>query len=356
MSSARIGRFRHHPRMSSERQSGLVVPVRVGAVDGPTKKQARGPFWRRTSRGYYVPSGVDRDSVEQRIFEASVVTPPRCAITGWAALRWLGARWFTGLTAAGERRPVTIVVGTHDIRPQRGIAVSAEGWNPALVRVVDGVAVSDPRYATSFEMRYAGDLTRAVTVLDMAAYADLVSVEELDAFITPCQNGWTGVPLARKAVGNASENIWSPAESSMRMRWVQDAGLPTPLANRPLFDRGGTHIGTPDLIDPVAGVIGEYDGAMHLERDRRNRDIVREAAYREHGLEVVLMTAPDLRDQTAFLRRLHHAYDRASRRPTAERSWTLTLPDWWVPTFTVAQRRALTPAQRRRFLAYRNVA
>ncbi len=294
---------------------GLVLPVRTRAdgVGGPTPEQARGPYWRRTSRGFYVPSNVDGENVEQRIVEASVVTPPAGAVCGWAALRWLGGHWFTGTTVAGAPLPVTIVVGTHDIRAQRGIAVSAEGFNPAHKRDVEGVVVCDPRYATSFEMRYAAGLVAAVIVLDMAAYSDLVSIEELDAFVTPKQNGWTGVPLARKAVGLAVENSWSPAETRMRLLWVLVAGLPTPLANRPLFDHAGHHIGTPDLVDPVHGVVGEYDGTAHLQRDRRNADVVREAGYRSHGLEVVVMTAADGGDPTAFLRRLAEAYDRARR-------------------------------------------
>ncbi len=55
----------------------------------------------------------------------------------------------------------------------------------------------------------------------------------------------------------------------MRMIWVVDAGLPRPLCNMPIFDRHGRHIGTPDLLDPVAGVVGEYDGALHLAGEQR---------------------------------------------------------------------------------------
>ena len=308
---------------------------------------------RRTSHGYYVPATVSNDEVDQRIVEASVVVPPRCAITGWAALRWLGGRWFSGLHPNGERRPVTILIGTHDIRPQPGIAVSGESSDPALIRIVDGIPVHDPRAAVSFEMRYAGDLRRAVAVLDMAAYSDLVSVEEVDRFLTPGQNSWTGVPLARKAVGYGEENTWSPQEVGMRMVWVLDAGLPSPLANRPVFDLHGRHLGTPDLIDPTAGVVAEYDGSAHLERERRNADVVREAVFRGVGLEPVFMTAADRRDSSAFVRRLREAYDRAALRPASARRWTITPPPRWVPTVSVSQRRALTPSQRARFLAYR---
>lgn len=45
---------------------GLVLPVPVGP-NGPTPKQARGPRWRRSSPGLYVPSTTTDDVVEQRI-------------------------------------------------------------------------------------------------------------------------------------------------------------------------------------------------------------------------------------------------------------------------------------------------
>jgi hypothetical protein len=334
---------------------GLWLPRRIDptGMTGPTRGQTQRGRVRRTSHGFYLPAWVDGESVDQRIVEASVVVPPGFVITGWAALRWQGGRWFSGLHTNGQRRPVTILVGTHDIRPQPGIAVCAESCDPRLVRVIDGVRVHDPRAAVSFEMRYARDLRRAVTVLDMAAYSDLVSVEEVDRFLTPGQNSWTGVPLAREAVGFAEENSWSPQEVGMRMVWVLDAGLPAPLANRPVFDLRGRHLGTPDLLDPSAGVIGEYDGSAHLERERRNADVVREAVFRGVGLEPVFMTAADLRDPSAFVRRLREAYDRAASRRTSPRRWTVSAPPGWVPTVTVGQRRALTPLQRARLLAYR---
>ena len=64
---------------------GLVLPVRCGP-GGPSRKAARGPHWRRTSHGFYVPASVTDDDVRQRIVEASVLVPPGGAITGWAAL------------------------------------------------------------------------------------------------------------------------------------------------------------------------------------------------------------------------------------------------------------------------------
>lgn len=332
---------------------GLVLPVRV-SPDGPTRKQARGPFWRRTSHGFYVPADVDVGSVEQRIVEASVVVPEgRGVITGWAALRWQGATWFTGETSRREPRPVTVAVSTFDIRPQAGIAVSGESVAPALRRWVDGVPVADPRAALSFEMRYAGHEAAAAVALDLACFDDLVSVQEMEEFLST-QNGWTGVPRARAALALADENSWSPTESRARMLWSL-SGLGTPLANRPVFDGQSSHIATPDLLDPRTGVLVEYDGAAHLTEAGRHRDVGREATYRRHGLEPVTMTSSDLRDPSGFLRRLRDAYQRAALS-AAHCDWTTSLPAGWTPTHTVALRRALDLDQRQRLLRYRRPA
>ncbi len=343
------------PRPVHPARPGLFLPSRLDpdGVTGPTRAQAQRGRVRRTSRGLYLPATVTDEDVDQRIVEASAVLPPCGAVTGWAALRWLGGRWFSGRSARGARLPVTLVVGTHDIRPRPGITVCAESVDPALVTVVDGVAVHDPRAAVSFEMRYAGDLRAAVVVLDMAAYSDLVSIEEIDDFLTPGQNSWTGVPLAREAVGHGEENSWSPQETGMRMVISRDAGRRALVPNRPVFDLTGRHVATPDLIDPETGVVAEYDGSAHLERDRRNVDIVRESVLRGHGLEPVVMTASDRPDPGAFISRLADAYRRAALRPPSARQWTLTPPPGWITTATVAGRRALTPPQRERLLRYR---
>ncbi|MFB9311545.1 hypothetical protein [Nocardioides plantarum] len=332
-------------------RAGCTRPVR--AHGAPTRKQARGPHWRRTSHGFYVPSSVPTDSVDQRIVEASVVVPPRCAINGWASLRWRGGRWFDGLGPAREPLPVGIVISSHDVRPQPGIALSAEAFDPRLVEWVDGVPVIDARYAVAFQMRYARSWRAAANELSKAAYNDLVSIEEMTQFLTPGQNGMTGVPQARRALGWAEENVWSPYELPMSLLWQVEADRPRPLCNRPIFDLAGRHVATPDLFDPVTGVGGEYDGELHLDRGQRDRDLRRDGALRHYDLELVYATAPDLHDPRAFVGRLHDAYRRAARRQVSDRTWTIEPPAWWVPVDTVEQRRALTAQQRRRFLGHR---
>jgi hypothetical protein len=334
---------------------GLVAPVPLDPTGraGPTRGQAKGGHWRRTSQGLYVPSSVDADCVEQRIVEAAAVLPETSGVTGWAGLRWMRGHWFDGLAEGGRRvRPVWLATGVSDVRRQSGIEPSAERLNPLELMTVDAVAVTIPQRSLCFEMRYAPTLRLAVVAIDMAAYSNLVSIWEMVLYVVG-YSGSTGIPQCREAIALADENSWSPMETLMRLVWTIDAGLPRPLCNVPVFDLHGCHVGTPDLFDPQAGVVGEYDGSLHLRGAQRARDVRREEAFRSLGLEYVTMLAADASNPADFVHRLHSTYGRAKWLSPAERSWTLELPEWWIPTATVAQRRALDDHQRARLLRRR---
>jgi len=333
----------------------LAWPVGIDpdGLTGPTEGCARGKRWRRTSRGLYVPAEVEL-TCEQRIVEAAAVLPAYGGVTGWAGLRWLGGGWFEGVRR-GSASPVTLAVADRSIRPQPGIATSEERLDPTELEVHRGLRVTTAMRSLFFEMRYAVSDTEAVQYADMAAYDDLVSRDEVRDFVG-INPGWTGIDRARVGAEDMDENSWSPAEVTMRRVWEHDAELPRPLCNRPVFALDGRHLGTPDLIDPVAGVVGEYNSALHLEGARRSIDVGREARFRAAGLEFVEMLAGDLANPFPFMGRLRQAYARAVRIPSADRSWTIELPHRWIPTFTVAQRRALDEHQRARLLRYRHRA
>ncbi len=266
---------------------GVVRPVRVdrSGSTGPTRGQARGPHFRRTSQGFYVPSSVDGSVPEQRIVEASAILPRYGGVTGWASLRWAGGVWFDGTTAGGhELRAVTLATGYDDVLNQPGVQISQERLNPRDLLVVDGLAVTSHVRSVCFEMRYASSVRAAVQALDLAAYSDLVSIDEVATYAAR-HSGWIGIPQCRKALTLADENSWSPRETWMRLTWILDAGLPPALTNRPVFDDQGRHVGTPDLLDPEAGVVGEYDGHLHLQGAQRRRDREREEQFRSLGLE-----------------------------------------------------------------------
>jgi hypothetical protein len=330
------------------------MPVRVDPTGerGPTKRQAAGPDWRTSSRGWHVPAEVPL-TARQRVAEAGVLLPPRFGeVTGWGALAWQEARWFSGLLADGVTpAPVPIAMPRRLIRPQEGLLLCNERWDHREVVVVDGLRISSSPRAAAFAMRYAPHTWAATTVLDMAAYDDLVSIDEAGAWID-AHPSYTGIGQARQGRDLADENAWSPREVRMRLIW-EGAGFPAPLTNRPLFDLDGRHIGTPDLVDPRTGVLGEYDGPVHLAAARRASDLAREHDFRVHGLLPVTMVSADVHCTDAFLARLRRAYAEAASRPASQRQWTLELPPWWVPTFTVEQRRALSPRERTIWLRHR---
>ena len=339
---------------------GVVWPVPIDhrGVDGPTRGEARGKRWRKSSFGLHVPADVDGTPVGQRIVEAAALLSGWGGVTGWAGLNWVGGVWFNGLDSDGATElPVPLAVGlNHPIRCQLGVDVSNAGVPPHHQLRIDGVRTTTPLRSLTFEMRRATSVLEATKVFAMAAYNDLVSISELASFTERELNAKTGVATVRAAIPLLTENAWSPMEPEMFHHWVTTAGRPAPLFNVPIFDRSGRHIATPDLVDPVRGVCGEYMGDVHLLRTQRSIDVGREGVVRRVGLEPVTMVAADRFAPESFVHRLHDAYARAERLPVSQRLWTIEQPSWWIDTSTVARRRALTQAQQRVALNWRRTA
>jgi len=114
----------------------------------------------------------------------------------------------------------------------------------------------------------------------------------------------------------------------MRLCWLFEAGLPPPLCNQELFDLDGRLLGVPDLFDPVAGLVGEYDGADHKDGERHRADVAREERFRDHGLEYFEIVRGDLRDRRRAAARMLNARSRAKFLPPESGAWTLTRPPW----------------------------
>lgn len=304
--------------------------------------------------GWYVSEEADPLRLDQRIVEAMAGMPEDAAVTGWAALGWLRPRWFGGLAPDGRTpRPVPIAVGdVNDASKRPGIRLSEDWLFDDDVITVDGLRITIPNRSVTFETRRARTLRRAVPIIDMAAYEDLVDLEGLQAYAARLL-ARPGIRLTRRALLRARENTWSPREPLLRMTWEDGVPGVALLCNPPIFDTAGRHLFTPDVFDPVAAVAGEYNGQVHDDGPSRRRDLDKEAAYRHHGIEYVGMMSLDLPDLRNFEARLHAAYDRAGRQPPTP-TWTLDQPDWWVDTSTVALRRALTEEQRRIWLRRRS--
>ena len=200
----------------------------------------------------------------------------------------------------------------------------------ARIDVVGGLPCAPVELAVLDGIRLARDEREAVVLLDMTVAARLTSLRRVRRLVdSRSWRGVPGVPLARWALGQASEASASPPETRYRLVWTLDAGLPRPLVNQPVYDRRGRLLGYPDLLDVEAGLVGEYDGEDHRRSQRHSHDVGREATFRRHGLEVTRATSWDLRDRVTLAARELAARARARFEPPERRAWTLTPPPDW---------------------------
>jgi hypothetical protein len=138
-----------------------------------------------------------------------------------------------------------------------------------------------------------------------------------------------GVVLCRAVATLTRRSSWSPQEVLMRLCWTLDAQLPEPMTNVPVFDLRGNLLGIPDLFDEEAGVVGEYQGAIHRDPERHRQDIERADRFRDHGLEYFEVVRGQLYDASTPSR-MRRTRSRAKFLPPDLRDWTLTPPAWWL--------------------------
>ena len=309
-----------------------MTPVRVDPTGelGPTRNQAYGPRWRQTSPGRFVP--VDTSSVcpHQHILEQGTRIRSYGAVTGWANLRYRGARFFDGWSFPhpDEHAPVPIVTGPALLRPDPRVRLTREQLGTGERELVGGIWLTVAARALFDEVRRHRRLRDAVADIEVAVAAGLISFDEFADYVA-ARNPWTAVGLAREAVGLAGLGCWSRPEAGMALTWILDAELGRPLCNVPVFDLAGNLIAIVDLFDPEAGCAGEYQGADHKEGDRHREDVAREQKLRDAGIECFEVVGGDLTDVDLVVKRMHAARARALFRAPEDRLWTLEQPSWW---------------------------
>ncbi len=313
--------------------SGLVAPVRRGVDggDGPTPGVLRGPAWLQVGRGWHVPAGTPR-TPEQRAYEVGVRLGPHGLVTGWAALRLAGARYFEGL-AHDRRTPLPVpVLLPHEARLRAPEVVVERTRGPLPVAVTRfGVRCVPSELALLHEVRRATSRRRAGVMVDMALAARVVDLERL----WETANTHRRLPAAAAyALERACGECRSPRESAMMQVWESAAGFPRPLMNREVRDLTGRLLAVVDLLDVEAGVCGEFNGAAHRSAARQSRDEKRHADLRAVGLETFAVVGRD--SEKVQVERMTAARGRALWLPPVERRWqvgafvpapTLFVPD-----------------------------
>jgi len=307
---------------------------------GIARSRLAGPTYRRAARGVYVPATTPSDPADVRVAAAGERLPGGVLVGGWAAARLheqqARARddqttLFDGtmptLGGAGREVLPVLVCAPREARIRRTVGTCVfrsvvPGDEATSIR---GVPVTSP-LRTAFDLARLWPTTPALMALDRLANLGLIGMEDLTAVLRS-RPRWRGVSSARRAVSLCDPRAESPRETALRLLWIQ-TGLPRPSANQVVTDQRGRFVARVDLIDPGAGVVGEYDGAFHAPADRRSRDAARQEDIEQLGLTVIRAAGPDLASngsRRAWGERLRRAYDLAAVRH-GRRAWRVIDP------------------------------
>lgn len=130
-------------------------------------------------------------------------------------------------------------------------------------------------------------------------------------------DGWPrrrGIVRARELAREVRERVDSPQETRTRLVLVA-GGLPVPFVNPDVLDDHGQWIGRPDLAYVHLKIGIQYEGDMHrTDRRRWMADIARDEVMRDHGWEVIRVTARDLSRPWHLQQRVLRAMDRQRER------------------------------------------
>lgn len=292
-------------------------------------------------RGAWAAPGVEPTHADVRIAGVVATMPPGAVVGGWSAARLHerltardGIELFDGATTwedprgPGPRTPevarvVLCIPRDSRLTLRKDVRVFRSPVGPEHSALVGGVPVTSGD-RTAFDLARLLPTTQAVQALDRLLHLHVATPQGIRA-VAASSSRWRGAVAARRALRLADAGSESPQESLLRLLWMA-AGLPRPGCNRVVRDLEGRFVARVDLVDGEAGVVGEYDGAVHADAGRRSEDARRQEDVESLGLVVVRATAVDVRGDgaAAWQQRLRNAYQRATWRPVARRGWQLT--------------------------------
>lgn len=248
-----------------------------------TRGRLAGPNWLRMLPDVYIEADAPLDHLTW--CHAALLTAPPGTVLGYHSALGLYCRTLMPDPSA----PVDLVVpDTKNLRkhPRRRAhwATLEDGdtwW-------FTGLPVTTPA-RTGFDLARGRDLVESVVCLDALLNRQIVTMEEIAAYLP---HTLTGSGRAARALSLASPLAESPMETRTRLTLVF-AGLPTPQLQYQVRDAQG-FVARLDLAYPVRRVGIEYDGDHHRTPEVFRRDAVRANRLRLAGWTVLRFTSDDL--------------------------------------------------------------
>lgn len=260
---------------------------------GLTRKALGSRQFHRLFHGVYV-----RACVEMTLF--SWIAAARLLLPVDAALSHVTAMWWHGVEI-GSWWPLQFSTNSATRSKQNGIVVhrrrgklSPRWYGQVLALGVDRTYVDCATQYTVTQLVQAGDALihlRKTTREGLIEYANGVHID--------------GVRKARLALTFVCEGVESPMETLVRLMLIF-ARLPKPAPNKRIYDEFGRFVARCDLVYEAYQVIVEYDGMWHRKSRRKRRaDRGRIAALEALGWTVIVLTAEDMGETRAIVRRVY---------------------------------------------------
>ncbi len=252
-----------------------------GVSERVLHRLAREGTLRRVFRGVYVDSAAD-DDLLMRARALALVVPPTAVIADEAAA------WARGIDLVARADhvippPVTIVQphGQGRVR-QRDADGRRRHLQPGDVETLHGIRLTTS-LRTGLDLARTRSRFRGLAALDALLrtrdFTHDTLLREVERF-----RGFRGVVQLRALAPLADPRAESPAESTLRLIWLE-AGLPAPTPQVQVLDDTGWPAYRLDLGLPEIRYAAEYDGvAWHSSPHQRARDRRRRAwLQRERG-------------------------------------------------------------------------
>lgn len=233
--------------------------------------------------------------------------PADALVTGVTALQALGVDLgdssvlqMVTVTTAQTRRPGVRLARVRSLPPhEAGLVVPLVAW---------GAAAKDL------------DLVELVAAGDALLHRGLCTQADLNAFAERATG--RGCRVLRRAAALVRERVDSIPESRLRLCLVL-AGLPEPRCNV-VLGHDGRVIGRVDLLVEEFGLIIEYDGDQHRDRQQWNNDLDRDDAFVDAAFASIRVTRDRMRRPRQLVRKVHaRLVERGYRGPAP----TFT-PEW----------------------------
>jgi hypothetical protein len=274
---------------------GVFIGAHAISEGALTPRQLREGPYVRVLRGVYADPSLPRDHL-LRCRAAALLMPEQAALGARSAAAVLGAPAPTYID------PVTIVLPAGDQwRGPAGVRVHrAPLPREHVLETQDGLRHTSA-LRTAWDVGALERTPTAVGVLDALLRAGHLTLAALEETLRAGVGRW-GARRVRRAFELVDPRSESPPESWVRVACVL-GGLPAPVPQYDVLE-DGTWLGRVDLAWPEARLIVEYEGEYHFEGLQIARDDERYRRLTAAGWRVIRLSAADLRDLEAVVRRI----------------------------------------------------